>query len=332
MKLNAVSNNQIRQTNQNNLKNNKQYNIAPKNVSFKGATDALIGFWNFIDGSRAWQFTIEDMCGTNFPRTIQGARSGYKYTGKVNVPALAQEAIREFTTGPTMSLAPFGILAVATGLAGKSVNIHRKNIQNLSYLASNMGDKVNSKDFKGKFVQTVVEDMLQQTLGKQELNKEDVDVLVDGIISYDKISSSKAKGSKKQANEALGELGKKFKDIVKRNRDDYKGVDFTIAKFSTGDKTKVGATNIENYVKYITSYVQDYAKANDKNGVVNLTNNVIESFKKNLFGKRVMTVFSMVALTGFIMSFIPKLYTLASGKTNPDTIAFANEAKNREGK
>ena len=41
---------------------------------------------------------------------------------------------------------------------------------------------------------------------------------------------------------------------------------------------------------------------------------------------------AMIFLTGYIMSFIPKLYTLASGGINPAGKAIYAEAEKREGK
>ena len=104
------------------------------NPNFKGGADFLVNAWRFIDSSRGIQFTVEDMLGTNFPRTYKGAMAGYKYTGKVNVPALLQEAVREFLTGPTMTAAPVLILSIACKLSGKTANTHAKNIMNLSHL------------------------------------------------------------------------------------------------------------------------------------------------------------------------------------------------------
>lgn len=332
MKLNAISNRQIRQNNLNNNRKNNQNFTTNKNVNFTGGIDGLIAFWNFIDGSRAWQFTVEDMCGTNFPRTWKGAMSGYKYTGKINVPALAQEMIREFLTGPLMSVTPFAVLAVATGLGGKSVDTHRKNIQNLSYIASTMDEKVDAKDFNDKYLKAAIEDMLKQTLNKKEVDSKDVEIIFEGIKKYDSILSAKEKGYKKNAKNVLAELGETFKRIVRDKRDDYKGVNFALARFSTGEKNAIGTAPFENYVKYMSSYAQDYAKANNENGVINLAKNAIESFKINRIGRRVLTIASMIGITGVVMSIIPKLYTLASGDTNPDTIAFANEAQKREGK
>ena len=332
MKLNAVSNRQIRQNNLNNNRKNNQNLTTNKNVNFTGGIDGLIAFWNFIDGSRAWQFTVEDMCETNFPRTWKGAMSGYKYTGKVNVPALLQEAIREFMTGPIMSVTPFGILAVATLFGGKSVNTHRKNIENLSHIASTMPKEVDAKDFKDSYLKTAIEDMLKQSLAKEKVDSEDIETIFNGVKKYDEIVTLKEKGHKKKAKAALAELSETFKDIIKSKRDNFKGVDFSTAVYSTSENAKIGATGFENYVKYMTSYAHDYAKVNEKNGIVDLAKDAIETFKTNRIGRRVLTVASMIGLTGIIMSIIPKLYTLASGDTNPDTLAYANEAQKREGK
>ena len=78
MKLNTVNSITTKKTQQNkqnttknNFKNNKVNN---KNVSFKGIADFATVFWNFVDkGGRGLQFTVEDMFGTNIPRTYSGA-------------------------------------------------------------------------------------------------------------------------------------------------------------------------------------------------------------------------------------------------------------------
>ena len=129
MKLSPINGSINNQSQVNNKSNNDN------KVSFKGGADTLVKFWQFVDnGGRAMQFTVEDMTGTNVPRSIKGALAGYKYTGKINVPALLQEGIREFLTGPTMCVAPVAILALANKFAGKTSNTHLENIINLSHL------------------------------------------------------------------------------------------------------------------------------------------------------------------------------------------------------
>ena len=86
-----------------------------------------------------------------------------------------------------------------------------------------------------------------------------------------------------------------------------------------------------------SDYANDYAKANkqtignDKE-VINLAQDAIKKFEKSWRGKRGFTIAAMIFLTGYIMSFIPKLYTLASGGINPGGKAIYAEAEKREGK
>ena len=330
MRLTAVSNDTVKQNRANKNNNNKINN----NMHFKGFADCAVVMWNVIDkGGRALQFTIEDMLGTNFPRTYKGAMSGYKYTGKVNIPSLLQEGIREFLTGPIMSVSPFVILAIATALGGKSANTHVKNIENLSYLMQNMENISDANDFKGSYFKKIITDMLEKTLDTKEVQDDDIKELFDGIKKYDNIISTATKETKKQskqeAKEVLQNLQASFENIIKRSRSTFDGTDFQTAIFSLSED-KTATTNFENYVQYASAFANDYIKQNKTEKGINLAQETIQAFKKNWIGKRVLTIISMIALTGVIMSIIPKLYTLASGKKNPDTKVFTDVAKERE--
>ena len=330
MRLTAVSNDTVKQNRANKNNNNKINN----NMHFKGFADSAVVMWNIIDkGGRALQFTIEDMLGTNFPRTYKGAMSGYKYTGKVNIPSLLQEGIREFLTGPIMSVSPFVILAIATALGGKSANTHVKNIDNLSYLMQNVKSTADTEAFKDDYFKKIVTDMLEKTLDTKEVQDDDIKELFDGIKKYDNIitttSKETQKQSKQQAKEALNSLQNSFENIIKRSRSTFDGTDFQTAVFSLSEN-KTATTNFENYVQYASAFANDYIKQNKTEEGINLAQETIQAFKKNWIGKRVLTIISMIALTGVIMSIIPKLYTLASGKKNPDTKVFTDVAKERE--
>ena len=324
MKITAVNNNY--KTKNNNL--NTKYQ---QNINFRGLSDSLIGFWNFVDKSRAIQFTFEDMLGTNFPRTYKGAKAGYKYTGKINIPALAQEAIREFLTGPTMTLAPVAILYTLKKLWGESANTHRENIVNLSYIADTLKDKKPSKEaFEKDFLKSVVEDMLLKTTGK--VDEEHAETLINRINEQKNLlANAKTRKDKKLAKASFGEIEKLFERIIKEDKADFNGVNFSTAKYSIAED-KVGATSFKNYISYAQAYIKDYIKRNAKGDVVDLSTDTIAAFKKNWLGKRAITCASMIVLTGYIMSFIPKLYTLASGKSNPNGEGVYVEAKKREGK
>ena len=154
------------------------------NASFRGVADTLVNFWQFVDnGGRAVQFTAEDMCGTNLPRSIKGAMAGIQYTHEINVFAFLQEFVREFLTGPTMCITPWLIISLAKK-AYKSANTHNENIENLSYIMNQFGSEerqaAQSVDsVKSAFFDKVSRDMLVQTIGKEDVSKDDVESIVN---------------------------------------------------------------------------------------------------------------------------------------------------------
>ena len=121
------------------------------------------------------------MFGTNFPRTYKGAMAGYKYTGEINIPALLQEAIREFLTGPTMCVTPIVVLALAKK-AGKTVDTHTENIFNLSYILkqTRAENEVLKED---DFIKNVLKDLIAKTSGKEanelDINKNELEDLIE---------------------------------------------------------------------------------------------------------------------------------------------------------
>ncbi len=334
--INSITTKRTQQSKQNTIKNNQNNKINNKSVSFKGIADFATVFWNFVvKGGRGLQFTVEDMFGTNFPRTYQGAMAGYEYTHEINWQYLYQEGIREFLTGPTMTLAPIGILAAITKASGKTANVKRANISNLAYLTDKLPkENIDEATFKNSFLRKVVEDMLTQTT-RRNAEKADVDVLVEGITKYSKLSGSKVKTDKKQAKEILAGLKETFERIVKSTKENFEGVDFQSVKYSTYGE-QVGSTGFENYVKYMSAFADDFAKTNkttvDGKQLINLAQDTIKKFESAWRGKRGFTMAAMIFLTGYIMSFIPKLYTLASGGINPAGKAIYAEAQKREGK
>ncbi len=318
MKLSAISSaNANRSSYNNNIKNNKNAQ------SFKGGM-ALVNFWQWVDnGGRALQFTVEDMFGTNFPRTYKGAMAGYKYTGKVNVPALLQEAIREFLTGPTMCIVPIVVLNSAMKMSGKTANTHVENIENLSYLMSKTKSG-EAKDFEKRFYTTCVEDMLKQTTNKETVKKEHVDSLVS------QIQELSANTDKKKTAGILASLQENFETITKKvmDTDTFKNADFTTAKYSISE-TKTGSANFKNYAEYMSNFAKDYSKKYSKEGADGISKMNISSFKNTWIGKRVAVIASMFAITGVCMSIIPKIYTLASGSRNPNASAIYDEAEGK---
>ena len=332
MKISAVSNN--------NINNATQANTP----SFRGISDGLVNFWQFVDnGGRAIQFTVEDMCGTNFPRTIKGALAGYKYTGKINYAALAQEALREFLTGPTMCLTPLAIISLTKKSMGKTADTHIENIKNLSYIMSTLKDTpIESLD--ESFVKSVVSDMLIKTSGKDHVNLQDVKDLTAKILEYKKHSDqlnlpakqmsifSKMRLKKDLKKEVAG-IGSMFEGIIKRTKDSFTDTSFLQAKYSVSE-TATGATKTTNYINYIVNYLTDFRKT-FKDGTTKVTSEAVQKFKSGWLAKRLGIIGAMVCVTGFAMSFVPKIYTLASGNVNPNAKVIYKEAEklpNNKGK
>ena len=298
--------------------NRQQSTGGSKNPSFKGVAGGLVNFWQFVDnGGRALQFTVEDMCGTNIPRTVKGAMAGKKYTGKINVPALLQEAVREFLTGPTMCVTPVAILTLAMKLSGKTANTHVENIKNLSYLL-NKSTLKNTENIKDGFYSTVVEDLIENSTGKVA-KEENVETLSKAIKNYAECND------KKQAKKLLSNLQTTFEKIVKSEKESYKGADFLSAQYSISKQAK-GSTKFKNYVGYINSYIEDFTKKYG-DSVKSITEDNVKAFKNSWIGKRLFTMAGMFFITGILMFKIPRLYTKVSGKINPNASAIYNEAK-----
>jgi len=312
----------------------KNCNSKAKAPSFKGLTQGVIGFWQFVDAhGRAMQFTVEDMAGTNIPRSAKGLLAGKKYTGRVNIPAFLQEALREFLTGPTMCTIPVVILTLAKK-SGKTANTHIENIRNLSYLMEKNIPK-EGQNLEDAFYSGVIKDMFSATTGKNADDKT-VKKMIDIYKRYGKETN------KKEQSKILNEAQKLYELTVKNTLDNhkdvsstpqiYKGIDFLETKFSKSSigsdgKNIKGATKFKNYVGYTTSYFQDFTK---KFGNIASKEN-IESFKHTWIFKRFATLCGMIFITGILMFQIPKLYTLASGKVNPNASAIYNEADKIKG-
>lgn len=352
MKLSAINNLKLNNKYDKNLdKNNKfnnNYNNTPlnssqkqKNVNFTGLTSSLVNFWEWVEkGGRAISFTVEDMGGTNFPRTIMGMFAGFRYTHKINLDSLKQEGIREFLTGPTMTFMPMIVLACMKKMCGNSANTHIENLRNLSHLAQ--GTVNNGTMDEAAFINKVTQDLLEKTSGKtvkdtienaSDLSKEDVNKLAGIIENYKNTIADKnlaKKARNQQASNLLEQAQETFSQILKKSKDSYDGYDFLSAKYSISD-TKQGATKFKDYVGYIGDYANDFSVFSKK--IHNLDSSaLINKFKNNYTGKRATTIFCMLTITAALMSYIPKLYTWASGGVNPNAKNIYNEAdKKKEG-
>lgn len=309
---------------------NNQYQA--RKTNFKGGlTDMLVGLDRAMKGSRAIQFTVEDMCGTNFPRSYKGLTAGYKYSHKLNWKAFGQEAIREFLTGPTMCTVPLAIILGCKKALGGTSNIHLDNINNMSgMLAQQVGLK-DSKDVVVQFLNDISEDVLKSTTGCR-VKSTDVARLGESLSDYVE-QLSQTKPNKGAVKSALGNVQSTFEGILKNTMEDYSGVDFLQAAYSKFDskglkqKNVLQSTSSSNYFEYVGNFIKDFVSKNaDENGKINFDFGAVKNYRNSWLGKRTVIIACMFFITGILMSVIPKLYTAFSGKTNPNAVAIYNEA------
>ena len=117
-------------------------------TSFRGLDGVVVATMDAIErGGTAASFTIQDMLGTNIPRTLTALDRNREELGHPNYAHAGEVAIREFVTGPLLFLVPAAILKLCT-IKHKSGNVTVNTINGLSDLISdslknvkNLGDE-----------------------------------------------------------------------------------------------------------------------------------------------------------------------------------------------
>ena len=338
MKLSSVENNKNRYipAKANNKKSKKNVNF----TGLEGALDVCVKFWQTVDHfGRAGQFTVEDMCGTNIPRSYKGLMAGKKYTGKYNLPAFFQEAIREFMTGPTMTFFPMIALWATKKSFGPSANTQNVNMRNLSHLMTGIKSGT-PEEVKKSFFNKVVNDMIKCTFDSESDNKIGIEksrkVLTEKLENCSNALEevlTATKANKKQAKENLKTTQQEFAELFSRTlnrKGDYTTTNFKTARFSVDNKNTVAETDIKNYCDAIIAYAHDFIKSNTgKDNIVDTSENTIKTFSNKWASKRLFVLFLMIVVTGMLMRNIPRLYTKASGKINPNASGVYSEAEKR---
>lgn len=334
-------------------------------VSFKGVdpTTCLIDFWAAIArGGMAASFTVQDMLGTNFPRTFAALDRNKDITGKNNYKAAVEVAIREFTTGPSMFIIPALVLAGASRYSGEANKVPVDNIAIFSDIMkgsiNNLSDnqfrdidfqtlskdelKNASLDIKRTFYKDVFENIFSQFDNTTGIN---VDEYVELMLRAEDPATPKRnffmsmfnKRIIKDGNpvdakdEILSQLNTKFVADKKSHTQGWG--DFLTAKIVPGTKPVKISDIADDMKNYSNDFVKQYLSAQSKNVGSNgrmLVEKFVDNFRDARIGSRFITNVMMVVATGLFMSIIPKLYT--RNKTNPETDAiYAQVNKQRQG-
>lgn len=335
---------------------------AQKNSPSFGGTLA-INFWDAIArGGFAASFTVQDMTGTNFPRTYQALQRNKEITGENNYKAAAEVAIREFLTGPSMCIIPMIVLGISKKASGTANEVPLDNIeafsdqmktvlQNSPVVHSNAPSPADlpagyAKTVKSAFYERMFALALGEDVSEGKKVSSSAKELAGKLMEYDEAPKrgffkqllnrdlvetvedgrQRAKGTKIPAKDQIfDEIITKFADTKKGLTDDYSSLLVTDMNGTLKKKGKISSLvkDFSNFGKDVQKTLQKRVNASGTTTSVGLEfESFMDEFKSKRCGSKFITNVLMVIATALFMTNIPKLYTLY--KTNPETDAFRN--------
>lgn len=305
----------------------KKFVARQREQNFTGAIDGLVAFWEAVDrGGLAASFTVQDMLGTNFPRTWAAKDIGKDITGKNNWGAVAENGMREFLTGPSMFVVPGAVLFAATKYGAKSNAVPVQTIKDFSdiILDSNI-DTTSKEAFKKSFYQGVLKRAFSNFNGVEnadDLVSKGIDIQ-EYVSKILKMESAKKKGLINNIKNVSMPDSKEeiLEDIIKQFVADKKANTSGYSNFLKALIAKDGANaakkeiKIDDLIDRMVKYSDDLFETLEKEKG-NL-DEILENFTKRRMGSRFATNILMGVFTAAAMWFIPKIYTI--NKTNPET-------------
>lgn len=317
--------------------NNKYLSTKKSDTSFTGVTDGLIKFWEGVDrGGLAASFTIQDMLGTNIPRTWAARNVGKEYTGKNNWVAVMENGLREFLTGPSMFVVPGAVLYGSMKYAGKANGVPVQTIKDFSNIISNNIDKIDTSSIE-KFKETFYSNVLNKAFTKFDAPSKEIDV-ADYVARILKMENAPKKGlinniAGKSMPESREEILQGIVNtFVKDKKANTKGYpNFLSALITDVTDAKSAAKHeipIDDLIGRMGKYSDDFYNMLKKSGG-ELSSEFLENFTNKRMGGRFATNIAMGVFTALAMWFIPKIYTI--GKTNPETDPVRQKASELKG-
>ncbi len=297
------------------------------NQSFKGGFDnTVIAVMDAIDrGGLFASFTMQDMLGTNLPRPITGlTRNSKEAHGKKNKTFALKEAIREFTTGPSMFVIPGTILFGTKRLIGKATNVPANSIHKLGSLFEKTAKPANLKNpktIKKQYYVNAFKNMLTSSTNqsKQAINQK-ANEMANQLISLETLKHKpfmqKLKGTKttQYFEDSMDKLVETFMNLRKSSIDDV-GQNFYTAtiKAADGEITMPVSNMIKNIMEYADDAVGKTTKFFKNN--IPTDSKAISDFISSFNNKRICQRFGInilmsAAVIGFLAC-IPKLYNIS---------------------
>lgn len=312
----------------NNFNNNLNYNLISNNksnkqdkTSFKGLDGVVVSTMDAIErGGMAASFTIQDMLGTNIPRTLTALDRNREELGHPNYAHAGEVAIREFVTGPLLFLVPTAILKTST-IKHKAGEVSLNTINGLSDVLSeslkNNKNLSNEKNVCSKFYNDVFKNILENAGYK---GKDIGEKAKEFAQRFEKALKAPKKGFfKKLLNKAqentkddmLDKLGNDISKIVKQNSSDASN-DFV--KVTIG-KTNKYSRNITKFFDELSNFTKDMSNSVKKSINSFDSDKFVKQFNKTRSIFRVFLNIFMTIGTMAVVSYVPKLYM--RNKENP---------------
>jgi hypothetical protein len=259
-------------------------------------------------------FTIQDNLGINIPRTIAGLNRNSNKTGKLNYKAAAEEAIREYTTGPSMFLIPALVFWPTKKFFGKSTNIDFDllNFFNDKAKQINIKNISNKQDAKQDFFKNII-----RSITKDE-------AVVDSITARMTESTSckvTEFATKKNINTNRKITVEKAETIAKLNKQNPKlAIAPSMIEIQTGKE--IISKNSSAFINKAKIYSDDVLEKT-LDFISNTKQNITQEKFAEIIKKQTRTVkgaklISSIIAAGCVFSFmtiIPKLYSI--NKTYP---------------
>lgn len=335
----------------------------PKQVSFKGSVNPIVGLMDFIEaGGYAASFCIQDGLGFIFPRVGKGlVRGGKKKkdengndildeNGKpkreLNWAYARKEALREIITGPSAFLIPLGMLAVINRKFGYGNNVKLNYIDSFKapfteFAKNNIDAIKNGTANKTEFYQAVFEDAINKTVNNQlpaseRMSSDEITKVAreftDKQLQIEAIQADKSL-NKKVRNAKIAEVGTVEDAFMKLMKNKVGGTVDEMAVQISSSKGGVKHGGIGELVKAMNDYFGD-AVHNTKNALTKdpsaVIENVVKNFTNRRMGSRVLTNLGIFGVVAAFYTQIPKLYNMGTNGKNPALAHEEEEALEQE--
>ncbi len=324
---------QINKINSTELKQNNHNNITKKQSTpaFKGFDNLVVNVMEAIDrGGLVASFTTQDMLGTNLPRPITAlSRNKKENKGKKNTTFALKEALREFTTGPSMFIIPGVMLATAKKTIGKAMAVPEQFIKGMGeILKANPMSANGTPVTRGEFYKGVFTNILKNSTS---LTGEAVEAkaaeFAKGLLEVEKAKPKSfwknfrgifVKGSQQ---DLLEELSDNFVRTMKAHNANPL-TDFTVATFDVGIDGVKKSAPFRKIITHMRNYADDVVSKTAE--VINIqsakpTLSKVTEFINNTNVKRIAGRFGLnLLMASAILAFlpmIPKIYNIS--KDNP---------------